>query len=74
MLACAAVFIALFVTNYFDFVKKVQENEYVEWDVDTITTGDYSIEFDITPDFFSDYRNQEMENWNKLSASEGRVY
>jgi len=55
LFACAAVFIALFVTNYFDFIKKVQANDYVQWDINTITAGDYSIEFDIDPDFFNDY-------------------
>ena len=42
-------------TNYFDFIKKVQANDYVQWDINTITAGDYSIEFDIDPDFFNDY-------------------
>jgi len=49
---CSAVFIALFVINYIDYIKKTQENNYVEWDIKTITAGDYAIEFDIQPEFF----------------------
>jgi len=48
-LACCAVFISLFTINFLDYVKKVQENNYIEWDVKTITAGDYTIEFDISP-------------------------
>lgn len=48
VLGCAAVFIALFVVNYLDYIKKTQENNYVEWDVKTITSGDFTIEFDIS--------------------------
>jgi hypothetical protein len=48
VLGCAVVFIALFVVNYLDYIKKTQENNYVEWDVKTITSGDFTIEFDIS--------------------------
>ena len=51
-LGCMAIFVALFVVNYLDYIKKMQENNYVEWDVKTITAGDYTIEFDIEPQFF----------------------
>lgn len=47
VIACAAVFLALFIINYFDFIRKSQEFSYVEWDVKTITAGDYTVEFDI---------------------------
>lgn len=35
-----------------DFIKQVAKNNYIDWDVKTITAGDYSVEFDITPEFF----------------------
>lgn len=64
MIGCSAVFIALFVINYIDYIKKSQENNYVEWDVKTITAGDYAIEFDITPEFYDDYdKLGERERW-----------
>ena len=52
LLACSAVFIALFVVNYLDYIKKTQENNYIEWDVKTITAGDFTIEFDLSRDFW----------------------
>lgn len=55
VLACAAVFIALFVVNYLDYIKKTQENNYVEWDVKTITAGDFTIEFDLSREFWQDW-------------------
>ena len=73
-MGCAAVFVALFIINYTDFIKKRQENSYVEWDVKTITAGDYAIEFDIGPDFFKDYIEQEMEPWVKKCAQENRTF
>ena len=62
------MFIALFVINYIDYIKKTQENNYVEWDVKTITAGDYAIEFDIFPEFFEDYVKLEHNKWVEKSA------
>lgn len=44
---CVAVFIYLFTVVYFDYIKSVQHNKYVDFDVKTITAGDYTIEFDL---------------------------
>mmetsp|Transcript_10851 Transcript_10851/g.14604 ORF Transcript_10851/g.14604 Transcript_10851/m.14604 type:complete len:316 (+) Transcript_10851:248-1195(+) len=74
ILGSAGVFIALFVINYNDYMRKVAENGYVEWDVKTITAGDYTIEFDLDPTFFDDYCEQEMDAWIKKSKKEGREY
>ena len=49
------VFLALFIVNYLDYVRKNQEFSYIEWDVKTITAGDYSVEFDINPNFFDEW-------------------
>lgn len=32
---------------YLDYIKCVQMNMYIEFDVDTITAGDYSVNFDL---------------------------
>jgi len=53
---CMAVFTSLFVISYFDYVKNVQKNMYIEWDVKTVTAGDYTVEVDIPEDMF--------EKWN----------
>ena len=63
VLGCAAVFIALFVVNYLDYIKKTQENNYVEWDVKTITSGDFTIEFDINAAFFHDWKDKVKASW-----------
>lgn len=74
VLGCAAVFIALFVINYLDYIKKSQENNYVEWDVKTITAGDYTIEFDLDPTFYPDWIEKEMPNWLEQEAARGHSY
>ena len=50
------MFVALFIVNFLDYIKKVQQNNYVEWDVKTVTAGDFTIEFDVDPGFFIDYK------------------
>lgn len=37
---------------YVDYIRSIQANNYVEWDVKTITAGDYSVEFDISDRFY----------------------
>ena len=68
------MFIALFVINWNDFMRKVSENSYVDWDVKTMTAGDYTIEFDLHPDFYKDYLEEEMDKWIEESKQENRVY
>ena len=37
---------------YINYAKLVAKNDYVEWDLKTVTAGDFTVEFDITVDFF----------------------
>ena len=69
-----AVFIVLFIVMYLDYMKKIQENNYVEWDVKTITAGDYTVEFDISPDFFDDWLIKEYIKWVGIQAEAGVEY
>ena len=64
---CLAVFVALGMSNYIDYIKRTQENSYVEWDVKTITAGDYAIEFAIDENFFKDYLATEHMKWCEKS-------
>ena len=57
LIACMATFLALFVINYVDFIQRKQENDYVFWDLKTLTSGDYTVEVDIGPDFFAKYED-----------------
>jgi len=49
---CIAVFISLFVISYLDYVKNVQKNMYIEWDVKTVTAGDYTVEVNIPEEMY----------------------
>ena len=68
------VFLSLFVINFNDYMRKVSENGYVEWDVKTMTAGDYTIEFDLDETFYDDYVEKEMNKWIAESKKEGREY
>ena len=62
-LGCMAVFVALFFVLYLDYIKKIQENNYIEWDIKTVTAADYTIEFDIESSFFDDFLVKEYTKW-----------
>lgn len=55
LIGCIFVSVALFVVVYIDFIKQVAKNNFVEWDVKTVTAGDYSIEFDIDEEFWNKF-------------------
>ena len=46
------VAIALYVSVFTDYVRQVAKNDFVEWDIKTVTSGDYTIEFDISDEFY----------------------
>lgn len=46
-IACFGVFIYLFVFISIEYVKAVQANEFIEWDVKTVSAADYTCEFGI---------------------------
>lgn len=41
------MFVYLYTLVFFDYLETVQKTKYVDWDVKTITAGDYTVEFDI---------------------------
>jgi hypothetical protein len=43
------------VVVYIDFIRQVAKNNFVEWDVKTITAGDYTCEFDIKEEFYNQF-------------------
>ena len=47
MFGSLTVFVYLFVVIYFDYIKCIAMNTFVDWDVKSITAGDYSVEFDL---------------------------
>lgn len=56
--------------NYLDFIKKVQENKYIEWDLKTITSNDYTVEFQLDPAFYQAWLDEEFQNWTEKQLNE----
>ena len=67
--ACMVVFMSLAIINYFDYIKKIQENKYIEWDLKTITSSDYTVEFAIDIDMFDEWDKTMLNDW-RLSQRE----
>lgn len=56
-IACSGVFVYCFSIIYFDYIRAVEKNNFIQFDVQTITAGDYTIEFDMAHtcyDFFKE--------------------
>lgn len=74
-IGCLGVFIYLFVHIWIEYVKNVEENNYIEWDVQTITAADYTVEFEIDPEMFATFKNHFYDETNSLSEiSQFRLY
>ena len=54
-IGCMGVFIALFFVVFIDFLRSIFKNQYIEWDVKTITAGDYSVELQITDTMWKNF-------------------
>lgn len=52
---CIAVFVALFFMCFVDYMSSVFKNAFIEWDVKTITAGDYSCELDISQKMWDNF-------------------
>ena len=46
---------AIYMIVFIDYMALVSKNDYVEWDLATITAGDFTIEFDIGADFYEKF-------------------
>lgn len=55
LVGCFNVFIALFFVVYVDYLKSIFKNSYIEWDVKTITAGDYSVEVEIPKKMWTNF-------------------
>lgn len=47
LVACIGVLIYFFALVYFDYIRAIEKNKYLDFDVATITAGDYTVEFDM---------------------------
>ena len=55
---------------YFDFIRQVQKNAYIEWDIKTITAGDYSVEFDLPEGFYDKWMKMHYGNHDTRPPAE----
>jgi len=73
--ASLAVLIYLFTVVYFDYIKSVQKNKFVDFDVKTITAGDYTIEFDIDEEIYHKFQEVYYDETNPISeAAQFKLY
>ena len=66
-IACLGVFLYLFVQIYVEYIKSVEHNNYIEWDVQTITASDYTVEFEIDPEMYAHFKNKFYDPTNPLT-------
>lgn len=71
MLGSGCIFVALFITNYLDYLNKIQENNYIEWDLKTLTSGDYTVSVAIDEDFYAKYLKDVEREWLVKCSKEG---
>ena len=64
-----AVFVYLFTMLYIDYINCVQVNNYIDWDVKTITAGDYSVEFDLLPETYERWKDHYHDENNPISEN-----
>lgn len=51
-IGCLCISSALFITVYCDYIESIAKNKYKNWDVRTITAADYTVEMEITENFY----------------------
>lgn len=66
MAGAIIVFIYLFSIVYFDYIKSVQKTKFVDFDVKTITAGDYTIEFDINDELYFNFVQNYYDRTNPI--------
>lgn len=61
-IACFAVFVYFFSMITIQYIEQRQRNRFIEWDFNTITAADYTVEFKISnkmyENFISDYLDE----------------
>jgi hypothetical protein len=52
VISCVTVFLYLLTLIWIDYLKAYQANNCIDWDVKTVTAGDYTVEFVIEKDMY----------------------
>jgi len=65
--ASTGVFIYFFVIVFIDFIRARELNQFVDFDVKTISAGDYSVEFDINNKSYEKFKQEYFLDTNPMS-------
>jgi len=66
-ISCVGVWIYLFVHVTIEYIKSIQSNSYVEWDVKTCSAADYTVEFRIEPEMYEYFQDKYLDETNPIS-------
>jgi len=66
ILACCGVFMFFFSQIAIEYEHAKQRLKYIDWDVKTITAGDYTVEFDITNKMYDQFLENYLDETNPL--------
>ena len=66
-ISCVGVWIYLFVHVTIEYIKSIQSNSYVEWDVKTCSAADYTVEFRIHPEMYEYFQEKYLDETNPIS-------
>ena len=56
LLASIGILVYCFTIIYLDYIRAVEKNMFVDFDVQTVTAGDYTIEFDLKKDTYEYFK------------------
>lgn len=66
-ISCIGVLIYLFTHITIEYIKSIQNNRYVEWDVKTCSAADYTVEFRIYPEMYEYFQEKYLDETNPIS-------
>jgi hypothetical protein len=73
--ASIGVLVYCFTVIYLDYIRAVEKNMYVDFDVQTVTAGDYTIEFDLKEETYDVFKKTYFDKNSPMSeASQFRLY
>lgn len=67
MVGCFTVFIYFFVIVFIDYISHVEKNNYLDFDVKTITAEDYTVEFELNKELFTAWQEKYHDVTNPMS-------
>ena len=67
VIACISVFVIVFSVTYIEYMKGVQKFKYVEYDFNTLSTADYSIEFTLKKGMWDNFYKTYFDHKSPIS-------